>query len=188
MECWESIRKKLVNHEPVIYISISKFNKIIFSDNREFYEKITMAFDAMIKVCVNIHHTMCESNWCNQNVYGNLVYNYVKMIIIIYYWKLTVSKFNRESTAFALAALSFSFISRLNFVRHSVIRTVATVKKRHLLRNPLTKITFLEPLAQHWLGSQEHWHSNVSRYNDIGTAMFGHSKVCFKTLHRQARL
>ena len=62
MECWESMRKKLVNHEPVIYISISKFNKIIFSDNREFYEKITMAFDAMIKVCVNIHHTMCESN------------------------------------------------------------------------------------------------------------------------------
>ena len=50
MECWESMRKKLVNHEPVIYISISKFNKIIFSDNREFYEKITMAFDAMIKV------------------------------------------------------------------------------------------------------------------------------------------
>ena len=39
---------------------------------------------------------------------------------------VTVSKFSKESTALAFVTLSFSFISRLYFVRHSVMTIVAT--------------------------------------------------------------
>ena len=59
------------------------------------------------------------------------------------YFQLTVSKFKSESTAFALAALSLSFISRRNLVLHSVISTVnpecsdmvnTTIHDKHVIK------------------------------------------------------
>lgn len=49
---------------------------------------------------------------------------------------LTVSKLRRESTAIAFASLSSLFMSRLYFVRHSVITTVNAVEQSNLQVSP----------------------------------------------------
>lgn len=70
------------------------------------------------------------------------------------YLQLTVSKFNKESTAFALAALSFSFISRRYFVRHSVIRTVMAEWKKSFVNIIISVLNKLACVKIHWIEEQ----------------------------------